>query len=73
MARFLKTLDNNIIASQRYFDWVITTPIMLLVLILALGLNIKKKVKMISNQKGILGGIEFAKETFKLIKIKTTT
>ena len=29
--------------------------------------NIKKKVKMISNQKGILGGIEFAKETFKLI------
>ena len=28
--------------------------------------NIKKKVKMISNQKGILGGIEFAKETFKL-------
>ena len=29
--------------------------------------NIKKKVKMISNQKGVLGGIEFAKETFKLI------
>ena len=32
--------------------------------------NIKKKVKMISNQKGILGGIEFAKETFKLIDKK---
>ncbi len=32
--------------------------------------NIKKKVKMISNQNGILGGIEFAKETFKLIDHK---
>ena len=32
--------------------------------------NIKKKVKMISNQKGILGGIEFAKQTFKLIDKK---
>ena len=32
--------------------------------------NIKNKVKMISNQKGILGGIEFAKETFKLIDKK---
>ena len=29
--------------------------------------NIQKKVKMISNQNGILGGLEFAKETFKLI------
>ena len=26
-----------------------------------------KKVKMISNEKGIIGGLEFAKETFKLI------
>ena len=32
--------------------------------------NIKKKVKMISNQNGILGGIEFAKETFKLVDNK---
>ncbi len=32
--------------------------------------NIKKKVKMISTQNGILGGIEFAKETFKLIDKK---
>ena len=32
--------------------------------------NIKKKVKMISNQNGILGGIEFAKETFGLIDKK---
>ncbi len=32
--------------------------------------NIKKKVKMISNQKGVLGGIEFARETFKLIDKK---
>ena len=32
--------------------------------------NIQKKVKMISNQNGILGGIEFAKETFKLIDKK---
>ena len=32
--------------------------------------NIQKKVKMISNQNGILGGIEFAKETFKLVDNK---
>ena len=32
--------------------------------------NIKKKVKMISNQNGILGGIDFAKETFKLVDKK---
>jgi len=32
--------------------------------------NIQKKVKMISNQNGILGGIEFAKETFRLIDKK---
>ena len=32
--------------------------------------NIKKKVKMICNQNGILGGIEFAKETFKLVDNK---
>ena len=29
--------------------------------------NIKKKIKLISNQKGIIGGLEFAKQTFKLI------
>ena len=29
--------------------------------------NVKKKVKMICSQNGILGGIEFAKETFKLV------
>ena len=28
--------------------------------------NIKKKVKLISNQAGIIGGLEFAKQTFKL-------
>ena len=32
--------------------------------------NIIKSVKMISNENGILGGIEFAKETFKLIDKK---
>lgn len=32
---------------NRYLDWSITTPIMLLVLVLALGLNIKKKVRAI--------------------------
>ena len=32
--------------------------------------NIKKKVKMISNQSGIIGGLPFAKETFKLIDKK---
>ena len=32
--------------------------------------NIKKKVKLISNQKGILGGLEFAKQTFRLIDKK---
>ena len=29
--------------------------------------NINKKIKLISNQKGIIGGLEFAKQTFKLI------
>tara|TARA_B100000700_G_scaffold146902_1_gene163706 strand:+ start:1045 stop:1881 length:837 start_codon:yes stop_codon:yes gene_type:complete len=29
--------------------------------------NIKKKVKLFSNQNGIIGGLEFAKQTFKLI------
>ena len=28
--------------------------------------NINKKVKMIINQRGIIGGLAFAKETFKL-------
>ena len=32
--------------------------------------NIYKKVKMISGQKGILGGLDFAKETFKIIDKK---
>ncbi len=35
-----------------------------------LNRNIKRKVKMISNQNGILGGIEFAKQTFGLIDKK---
>ena len=29
-----------------------------------------KKIKMVSNEKGIIGGLEFAKETFKLIDKK---
>ncbi len=32
--------------------------------------NSKKKVKLISNQSGIIGGLEFAKQTFKLIDKK---
>ena len=32
--------------------------------------NINKKIKLISNQKGIVGGLEFAKQTFKLIDKK---
>jgi len=32
--------------------------------------NIKKKIKLISNQSGIIGGLEFAKQTFKLIDKK---
>ncbi len=32
--------------------------------------NIKKKIKIISNQNGIIGGLEFAKETFNLIDKK---
>ncbi len=32
--------------------------------------NLDKKVKMISGQKGILGGLKFAKETFKIIDKK---
>ena len=36
--------------------------------------NIKKKTKLIANQEGIIGGLEFAKETFNLIdnKLKFT-
>ncbi len=36
--------------------------------------NIKKKTKLIANQKGIIGGLDFAKETFNLIdnKLKFT-
>ena len=32
--------------------------------------NTRKKVKSISNQSGIIGGLEFAKQTFKLIDKK---
>ena len=32
--------------------------------------NINKKIKLISNQKGIIGGLKFAKQTFKLIDKK---
>ena len=32
--------------------------------------NKKKKTKLISNQNGIVGGLEFAKQTFKLIDKK---
>jgi len=32
--------------------------------------NVKKKVKLISNQSGIIGGLDFAKQTFKLIDKK---
>jgi len=32
--------------------------------------NINKKVKLITNQSGIIGGLEFAKQTFKLIDKK---
>ena len=32
--------------------------------------NTKKKVVLLSNQSGIIGGLEFAKQTFKLIDKK---
>ncbi len=32
--------------------------------------NIKKKLKLITNQNGVIGGLEFAKQTFKLIDNK---
>ena len=32
--------------------------------------NIKRKAKLLSNQEGIIGGLEFAKQTFKLIDKK---
>ena len=32
--------------------------------------NIKKKAKLISNQAGIIGGLEFVKQTFKLLDKK---
>lgn len=39
-------IDYKDINLNRYLDWLITTPIMLLVLTLALGFNIKKKVRL---------------------------
>ena len=52
LARFLKTLDNNIIASQRYFDWVITTPIMLYATILFMEYeNPKNKEEIVTIDK----------------------
>jgi bacteriorhodopsin len=52
LARFLKTLDNNIIASQRYFDWVITTPIMLYATILFMEYeNPKNKEEVVTIEK----------------------
>ena len=35
-----------------------------------LDINLNSKVKLISNQKGIIGGLEFAKETFNLLDKK---
>ena len=32
--------------------------------------NIKKKIKLISNQSGVIAGLEFAKQTFSLIDKK---
>ena len=32
--------------------------------------NTKKKAKLFSNQRGIIGGLDFAKQTFKLIDKK---
>tara|TARA_B100001540_G_C15803319_1_gene640891 strand:- start:37 stop:765 length:729 start_codon:yes stop_codon:yes gene_type:complete len=37
----LESLDNNVITSRRYFDWVITTPIMLISTILFMRYNIR--------------------------------
>ena len=40
-----------------------------------LDYNYYKKIKLISNQRGIIGGLEFAKQTFNLLdkKIKFVT
>ena len=35
-----------------------------------LGKNTKKKLALLSNQSGIIGGLDFAKQTFKLIDKK---
>ena len=35
-----------------------------------LGNNTKKKAELLSNQAGIIGGLEFVKQTFKLIDKK---
>lgn len=39
LVKFIKTLNTNVIASQRYFDWVLTTPIMLYSTILFMEYN----------------------------------
>lgn len=40
-------IDYSDITKMRYVDWFITTPIMILVLVLVLGQNIKKSVKFV--------------------------
>ena len=43
----IDNIDYAEISRMRYVDWAITTPIMLLVLTLVLGQNIKKHVKLL--------------------------
>ena len=47
----LDSLDNNVITSRRYFDWVITTPIMLISTILFMRYNIRKEYNKKRNKK----------------------
>ncbi len=51
LAKYLYTLDNNIIASQRYFDWVITTPIMLYATVLFMEYENPNNKEVVTIQK----------------------
>ena len=59
---FIKTVCKLAINEDLYHSGDITSSL--------LNDNIKKKLKLITNQNGIIGGLEFAKQTFKLIDKK---
>ena len=59
---FIRNICKLALNEDLYPEWDITSEL--------LSNNINKKIKIISNQNGIIGGLEFAKQTFNLIDKK---